>query len=546
MLQFLVLIIATVACALGGWFLGASHQTTTPIASPAPLTSPAVANVQAPPGTESSDALANRLSAAVAEIRKIQSSTEQMVESARIIATLTSDQMPTALTAMDPTGSSSNRALLLEHWTAIDFDAAKAWVLALPDTARLRSIRGIAREWARRDPKGLMDWIKSQESNARKDAISSVGMDSLAIATANDPEQGLELIRKVRIPNVEDGQESQFYASLGKASPSDAAKRLLQLPAGSNRTESLVSITRQWAETDLPAAKKFWEGIQDAALSVALAPAILEGWSVQDPKAAIEFLADLPATKENLEAVPKVLSEWANRDPKAALAWLDRQPTGSLNYDAYGAVLGRLGDKDPEGALELLLKRDDAKLRTSYWGFTAPMFRLAQTDSESAAFARLEKLLLLEGSEFKDQLAAHYAGPLAQRYPDRVCTWAANLPPGGKRASILEQIALNLKTTDQTRAVQFAVSLPIDRESVPVIEEIAMQTVLHTPEKALPLYGRIAQPHEARAILKRHIYSWVHFNEMSARQKMTTWLQQTEVFSAEEKQALLTPPSRSK
>src|SRR5262245_15185703 len=132
MMQTLLLILATIVCGFGGWFLGNSRHEVPPTAAPATalaVTSPA------PTPAGSSDAiqaLAEKLKSAVAEIRKNPSGTEQMVENARLVAGLTSDQIRMALTSMDPPGAGLSPGVLLQHWAAIDFPSAKAWVMNLP------------------------------------------------------------------------------------------------------------------------------------------------------------------------------------------------------------------------------------------------------------------------------------------------------------------------------------------------------------------------------------------------------------------------------
>src|SRR5688572_5011811 len=100
MMQSLLLILATIICGLGGWFLGvARHEA--PVATPPAAAPSTTSSTLAPPtSSDGMQALADRLKAALAEIRKNPSGTEQMVETARLVAGLTSEQIPTALVAM--------------------------------------------------------------------------------------------------------------------------------------------------------------------------------------------------------------------------------------------------------------------------------------------------------------------------------------------------------------------------------------------------------------------------------------------------------------
>jgi acyl-CoA reductase-like NAD-dependent aldehyde dehydrogenase len=181
-------------------------------------------------------------------------------------------------------------------------------------------------------------------------------------------------------------------------------------------------------------------------------------------------------------------------------------------------------------------ERKAAGKPTSKGGYAEALWTLAHKDSAETAFARLETLQKLG-------IAEAYAAALASRFPERVTEWALQQPPE-HRADLFWRIAHQLRSEGGSKAVAFAMKMPVDERTISIMREMAFEHLISHTEQVLPLYARIAPEEEAHKLMKQHAYAWLHGVSLTASDRAKRWLAETAIFTADEKQALSTPPAQ--
>lgn len=310
------------------------------------------------------------------------------------------------------------------------------------------------REWARRDPKGL---IKALREAPEFGDLRSWRTSMAAGLVEVDPEMGLSFMHEWHIDDF--GPSMDGVVKWAAEDPQHAAEFALAHPAGFATQLALETIGKEWAKRDGGAALAFaTSGPDEMGLKGKLAEAAMKSWAESDLQKAGEWLAGAEDSARDKLSAP-LLEAWAKNDPAHALMWCEENLEGTGLKEGARGVLKGAAEKDVSMAARLVLAMEPSSARAegavsvaekwlpdSFSGKKVPTetidwlreldavsrrqvlrelhWKWAAADAESLA----EVLLKLEDPAIAGEVYGSVVNHLARSSPVETIEWSGKLP----------------------------------------------------------------------------------------------------------------------
>ena len=320
---------------------------------------------------------------------------------------------------------------------------------------RVDALRGVLREWARKDPAAARAALGSRKEADFQKAFPR----DLAEGWASlDPRAAAAYARTIEDPQV--------------------------------RIMALALVAREMACSDPKAA---------AELCAIFAPLNVGKWheqfprlglivaevgrrcAVNDLQAAIAWADSLPAAYGGcrVNAFDGVAAGWAEKDPKAALQYYttgekastDRARTNRGTGAAYPAIARQLACSDVEAALKLVAVSESLVLKSHVIHEVALAF--AGRDPAAAADLVQRWSGVVDYYGYRSGAAAAVGAAWAAKEPKLAAAWAVRLVPDRDRAAALRAVAAAWARRSLPEARQWADSLPAPDDAVHALVGVA-------------------------------------------------------------------------
>lgn len=182
--------------------------------------------------------------------------------------------------------------------------------------------------WVARDPRGALDWLKSQPPSDRRDEVIRMALNQFsetdaksaadwAMANLTGAELNNSLIAIAEHWAEENGNE--------------AARWFLSQPDTRERDAAIENLFFAWATNEPAAALAFVNG--DASLgelTPTLLRASLAAWAKSDPLAAVAASLEMSRKRNDPDQFANTLANWATVDLEGSSKWLsDHVPAGA-------------------------------------------------------------------------------------------------------------------------------------------------------------------------------------------------------------------------
>ncbi len=291
------------------------------------------------------------------------------------------------------------------------------------ESYRVDALRGVLREWARKDPKAAQAAFL-----ARKET-------ELRLVLPQDLAEG--------------------WAHKG---PREAAEYARAIPDRHTRAMALALVARELARTDAKGAADLCSALASANVGKwheqmsrlgMVVGEVGEAFGKQDSQAAVKWAAGMPGEPGGCRpnAFDGVATGWAARDASAALAWYlspeiaDSRGRGAAVNRGTGAALPALARElsrtDSRAALQLAGKTESLVLKSSIIAAVAAV--VVQRDPAEAASI----VALWQGASdyytYRAGAAAMVAGAWARSDPQAAVAWAAKVQPERDRLAALRR-----------------------------------------------------------------------------------------------------------
>jgi hypothetical protein len=174
--------------------------------------------------------------------------------------------------------------------------------------------------WVKRDPRGALDWIKSQQASARRKEVMRLAIGQFA---ESDPKGAAEWVL-ANLSGVDlHNTLIQISAPWSRINGPEAVNWLSGIPASKQRDAALESAFFGWGSVDPIAAVAYAdEKNQDKKMASVLRRASYAGWAKSDPVAAVSASLDSSRGHGDMTQFANTLANWATVDLAASSEWL--------------------------------------------------------------------------------------------------------------------------------------------------------------------------------------------------------------------------------
>jgi len=331
---------ATLAAAVGGWWLPSLWQKEAPRAAssilPPPRTAAAVSS-----GAPSLAANARRAGSAMAQFQAVVDGVSGRGASLAFrkdsFTGLTCDEaeeLAAALAGEETGRAASDGAALLRSFKDMDYRAATAALDA----------------WAEKNPDAALRTLLTHQGG-NFTGLFGQSTDTLRRLVARDPAKALEILRAAPGHAALADAWDTVLSVCAEKGPEFALPLVLSAPFRAQHS-GLDAILRVMAKQD-PQAALAWMEAQPAEVRARMnQETIYEEWAARDPSTALPlWLAADPKTLESNGDMG--VTKWAEKDPEALLRWTQESAAGDIGGTVFGAMR-ELTRRDPQHALALL------------------------------------------------------------------------------------------------------------------------------------------------------------------------------------------------
>jgi hypothetical protein len=174
--------------------------------------------------------------------------------------------------------------------------------------------------WVKRDPRGALDWIKSQQASARRKEVMRLAIGQFA---ESDPKGAAEWVL-ANLSGVDlHNTLIQISAPWSRINGPEAVNWLSGIPASKQRDAALESALFGWGSVDPIAAVAYAdEKNQDKKMASVLRRASYAGWAKSDPAAAVSASLESSRGHGDMTQFANTLANWATVDLAASSEWL--------------------------------------------------------------------------------------------------------------------------------------------------------------------------------------------------------------------------------
>ncbi len=482
--------------------------------------------------------------------RRSEESSQYVKELYEFASSIPLKEFPRVLELLQKPGSRKYEALrreLLAYWLEQNAPAARAYINGVSPKERQRLLvadgqfNPLVHAWASADPVGLVEWLKNLPTRERQAVKDSILPSVARTLAGRDPSEAFSLL--LDSPDTNYGDQGQIEGAIfnewARRDPGAAIDAALRLKAGIGRWAALSMSVRELLKADEEAVMTWVSGLTDPELAREAAIVTADHLTSQTPERALTLLIE-----HNVTSAPEAQNarfqscwEWMRRDSIGALKWAQQLEPGAARDAILATMLPLLAKDQPQRAAELYKAETEqgATLGSSAQDIMQSFIKNGATES---AISFLNDLPETEQMRATDTLPFYLL--FNKTSPRDVLGIALQLPSGGVKDKWMEDSVKYIVRQRGTIEVQQALEqLPpgTDRDAFTgrtIVEALRLKA---DPDTAVALSQTLSDGHR---YLKEGIAAWLgSSNPTPARQ----WLQQTRLFSPEEKQQLLEPPS---
>ncbi|NIB44159.1 hypothetical protein HBA55_31460 [Pseudomaricurvus alkylphenolicus] len=194
---------------------------------------------------------------------------------------------------------------------------ATQYLSYLPEgSVKDNTVRNLAANWARANPREAVDWIRELEGRQYSGAMQSIAQT----VVRQDPEFAEQLL--VELPNHERQQWVTELSSIKATTDIDGAfswlSQFAQEPYYSQAIDRILQVS---AATDTARSVQIFETLENQAEHTNAALTIVSRWAQQDPASAVSWATTLSDPNSRQQAMDAGLGQWLRYDRHSAVEW---------------------------------------------------------------------------------------------------------------------------------------------------------------------------------------------------------------------------------
>ena len=288
--------------------------------------------------------------------------------------------------------------------------------------------------WIARDPRGALDWIKSQQPSLRRKEIMRLAMAQFA---ESDPKGAAEWVM-VNLSGVElHNSLIQISGPWSRISGFEAANWLSGLTESKQRDAALESALFGWGTVDPIAAVEYAGAkVMDKGLASVLKRASYAGWAKSDPLAAVSASLESSRGHGDMTQFANTLANWATVDLAASSEWLMKNVSNpNERADAVLELSTIYARQSPDAGLEWIGGLSDQNERR----LASNQFAVdwASVDSAASANWASEQASGLLSDQAQIEILQSYLVDDATAFDQ----WRRSLPEGALKQKAADLVA---------------------------------------------------------------------------------------------------------
>ena len=235
----------------------------------------------------------------------------------------------------------------------------------------------IAAEWVKQDQAGAMDWALGLQDRSQELAVRSI----FSQAAADDPASAALLLSSISDSGSREEAVNTIAAEWGEEDWGAAQAWISSLPAD-EQSSAMSRALRGLANVDYASAAAQLSSLSEGSDYSDTMEVITRQWSEEDPAAAAEWVMANGNADAQEESIGDAVSSWVSVDAVAALSFVNEQPAGDVRNEAALSYVraNKSGDigTNLELAESITSERDRAR------AMVTPIYTWMQEDEESA------------------------------------------------------------------------------------------------------------------------------------------------------------------
>ena len=215
--------------------------------------------------------------------------------------------------------------------------------------------------WVKRDPRGALDWIKSQQLSARRKEVMRLAIGQYA---ENDAKGAAEWVL-ANLSGVDlHNTLIQISSPWSRVNGPEAVAWLSELPESKQRDAALESAFFGWGSVDPISAVAQADNHQDKELASVWRRASYAGWAKSDPVEAVSASLNSSRQHDDMSQFANTLANWATIDLSASADWLQKNVSAPAERaDAILELSTIFARQSPDAGLDWIRSLPDEKER---------------------------------------------------------------------------------------------------------------------------------------------------------------------------------------
>ncbi|MGB6221771.1 hypothetical protein [Haloferula sp.] len=296
---------------------------------------------------------------------------------------------------------------VLRSWASVDpVNAAKYFAENPNDFATMGGRGGpggdngagvIAREWAKLDSQGALEWAQSLDGRDKSSALVSV----LGEMAVKDPAEAASVAA-----GLEGDDRNRAYSEIAQQwalADYSSAESWINTLSGEEKQDAMAAAIGVLAKTDPTTAAGKVASLSEGREKERAIRDVASSWAREAPAEAAEWVV---AQDSGADGMRSVMATWAGQDSAAALSFLESQPAGEMRDSATQAYLWTDRSMPPAQSLNLAEAITDERDRSRAVGMTASRW---MREDESAARAYVEQTTAIS-DEVKERILSGDGG----------------------------------------------------------------------------------------------------------------------------------------
>ena len=372
---------------------------------------------------------------------------------------------------------------LLIYWGEFDPPAALAAAQTVRDVNPLYLIGGdLLWGWVGKDPAAVLSWIRQNATEGLRGFALAQVLPKLA---RTDPQAALAGLAEMPSRLQQQRTLVEVVQQWAAQDPAAAANWATNFPPSTQRSKLIASVAETWARKDFDAALAWAQTLPEADQASAQDGTLreigdtIEDWAKTSLDQAIRWVKHLPEGPLRTLAIGGLVEQWKLQDPAGAAEFVTAMPAEKAQQELLSGVLSSWTSKDSKAAIDWVKGLADGPMRDAGLKAVCEALAMSWPAGEAASL-----IASLAPGEAQSQVAGNVAGAWALCDPMAALQWVAAFPEGQARASAIEHMGADV----------FRAGAPVYQAGGPpgldASRKWLNETVLFSAEEKLTLLGK--------------------------------------------------------